>query len=193
VMNDILGGGGFTSRIVNRVRSDEGLAYSAGSGFPAGVYYPLIFVGVFQSKSRTVAFATSIILEEMQKMATTLVTDEEMDTTKKSFIETFPRNFATKGQVAGTFAGDEFTGRYAKEPNYWKNYRDKINAVTREDVRRVAKKYLNTNNVVILVVGQKKEILLGHPDHPVKLEALAGNRVVDVPLRDPLTMKPAPK
>ena len=40
VMNDILGGGGFTSRIMNRVRSDEGLAYSARSSFPGGVYYP---------------------------------------------------------------------------------------------------------------------------------------------------------
>src|SRR5262249_34160408 len=41
IMNDILGGGGFTSRIMSRVRSDEGLAYDAGSSFPGGVYYPL--------------------------------------------------------------------------------------------------------------------------------------------------------
>ena len=54
VMNRILGGGGFTSRIVNSVRSDEGLAYSAGSSFPGGVYYPLTFTASFQSKSRTV-------------------------------------------------------------------------------------------------------------------------------------------
>jgi predicted Zn-dependent peptidase len=50
VMNDILGGGGFTSRIMNRVRSDEGLAYSAGSGFPGGVYHPMSFLAAFQSK-----------------------------------------------------------------------------------------------------------------------------------------------
>ena len=55
VMNDILGGGGFTSRIMNRVRSDEGLAYGAGSAFPGGVYYPLAFQAGFASKSRTVA------------------------------------------------------------------------------------------------------------------------------------------
>ena len=49
VMNDILGGGGFTSRIMSRVRSDEGLAYSAYSSFPGGTYYPLTFTAGFQS------------------------------------------------------------------------------------------------------------------------------------------------
>ena len=189
VMNDILGGGGFTSRIMNRVRSDEGLAYSAGTGFPGGVYYPLSFVAVFQSKSGTVAYATSLVLDEMRKIAATPVTAEELETTKKSFIETFPSSFATKGQVAGALAQEEFTGRYAKEPDYFKNYRAKIAAITAADVQRVAKKYMTPEKAVILVVGQKAEILKGHPNHPVKIESLAP-RVVNVPLRDPLTMKP---
>jgi zinc protease len=190
VMNDILGGGGFTSRIMNRVRSDEGLAYSAGSGFPGGVYYEAPFVAAFQSKSRTVAYAASIVLDEMKKMASEPVTDEELNTAKKSFIETFPQTFATKGQVAGTFAQDEFTGRFTKDPDYWKNFRTKISAVTRGDVQRVATKHLQTDKVVILVVGEEKDIMQGHPDHPVSLPSLTGNRLVPVPLRDPFTMQP---
>ncbi|MSR66481.1 MAG: insulinase family protein [Pedosphaera sp.] len=193
VMNDILGGGGFTSRIVNRVRSDEGLAYSAGSGFPEGLYYPLSFVAAFQSKSGTVPYATSIVIEEMKKISTAPVTAEELETTKRSAIETFPRSFATKGQVASTLAQDEFTGRYASNPDYHKNYRAKISAVTAADVQRVAKRFFTLDKLVILVVGQKAEILKGHPDHPMKFEGLVSGPLVDVPIRDPLTLKPLQK
>ncbi len=194
VMNDILGGGGFTSRIMNRVRSDEGLAYSAYSSFPGGVYFPRVFVAGFQTKSRTVAYASSIVLEEMRKMGTKPVEDYELVTSKTGFIERFPRVFGTKRQVANVFAQDEFTGRYAKEPDYWAKYRGRIEGVTKDDVERVAGKYLSsTNELVILVAGQRDEVLKGHPDHAVSLAGLVGGRIHDLPQRDPLTLKPVVK
>jgi len=190
VMNDILGGGGFTSRIVNRVRSDEGLAYSAFSSFPGGVYFPYAFTAGFQSKSRTVAYAASIVLEEIKRMAAEPVKVDELENAKKGFVDRLPRSFATKAQIAGVLASEEFTGRYATDPEYWQKVVPRITAVTREDVQRVAKKYLTPERLVILVVGQKEEILQGHPNHPVKLTDLG--RLTELPLRDPLTMKPLP-
>jgi zinc protease len=193
IMNDILGGGGFTSRIMSRVRSDEGLAYDAHSSFPGGVYYPLTFTAGFQSKSRTVPYAASIVLDEIKKVCAEPVPDNELNNSKRGFIDRFPRTFSTKSQVANTFAQDEFTGRYAKDPEFWKKYRSRLDAVGKENVLQVANKYLTLDKLVILIVGQKDEILLGHPSHDVKLSQLSKGPIKDVPLRDPLTMQPMEK
>jgi zinc protease len=187
VMNEILGGSGFTSRITKTVRSNEGLAYSAGSGFSFGVWYPGRFQAFFQSKSRSVPYATSLVMDEIRKIREAEVTAEELDTVKNSLVQTFPSSFASKAQSMAIFASDEYTKR---DPSYWRTYRDRIRAVTAADVRRVAREHLVPEKMIVLVVGKQAEIDLGDEKHPVKLADLApGGKVTTLPLRDPMTME----
>ncbi len=187
IMSDILGGGGFTSRITSRVRSDEGLAYSAGSNYGFGTYNPGVFRASFQSKNPTTTQALDIVIEEINRMRTVKVSAEELETAKNFLIEVFPRNFATASQVAGVFAQDEFTKR---APDYWTTYRDRIKAVTEDDVLRVAQKYLQPDKLVVLVVGNIDEITKGNPDKPqYTLTKIAKDGTIKrIPLPDPLTL-----
>jgi predicted Zn-dependent peptidase len=186
MMNEILGGSEFSSRIMNRVRTDEGLAYSAGSSFSAGVYYEGQFRAAFQSKSATAAQAAQIVLDEIQRMRNERVSSEELQTVKNQAIEVFPRYFASASAIAETFARDEFTGR---APDFWDTYRDKVKAVTVADVQRVARNYLNPDKLVILVVGNTDNLTKGNPDKPeYSFQKMAKGGIISIPLPDPSTM-----
>lgn len=186
LMNDILGGSGFTSRITRTVRSNEGLAYSAGSAISFGVYYPGRFRAAFQSKSRSVAYAAQLVLEEIRKIREVPVTEEELTTVKSNLIESFPSSFASKAQSMAIFAADEFSGQ---DPQYWDRYRDRLKAVTRAEIQRVAGEYLVPERMLLLVVGNLKEIDEGDATHPASLAELVAGRVTDLSLRDAMTMK----
>jgi len=190
VMNDILGGGGFTSRITNRVRSDEGLAYSAGSSLVGGVWYPGLWRAAFQSKVRTAAWASEIVLQEMAKVRDEGVTEDELKTAKASIVDTFPRRFATKAQVVSALLDEEFTGRYRTDPAWFATFRANVEKVTAEDVKKAAVRLITPGKVTLLVVGKKADLLNPDPKHPVKFADLTGGKLTELPLRDPMTMKP---
>jgi predicted Zn-dependent peptidase len=187
VMNGILGGNQFTSRITERVRSDEGLAYSASSAFPAGTYYEGVFAAAFQSKSPSVAQAMAIVIEELQRLQNTNVSAEELSVAINHAVELLPGRFATASQKAGQFASDFYTKLPA---DYWQKYRQRVSAVTVEEIQRVARKYLQPDKLVILAVGDVETMLRGNPDRPqYSIAKLAGDRgVTRIPLPDPLTM-----
>jgi len=187
IMNDILGGGGFTSRLVKRIRSDEGLAYSAGSRFGIGDYWPGVFFMLYQSKSETVAFAAQIAREEMKRIMDDPVSQSELDTAKASFVDTFPGRFESAQAIAGTFLDDEYMGRPA---DYWQKYQERMRAVTVEDIQKVAKKYLDPDQLVYLIVGKWDEIEPGDSDGRASMKEFFEGKSTELPLRDPLTLKP---
>ena len=187
VMNDILGGGGFSARLLTRIRSDEGLAYSASSSFGVGVYYEGIFRAGFQSRSETVARATAIVLEEIERIRTEPVEEEELRNSIAYFVETFSRSFSSAASIAGLFASDEYTGR---DPAYLATYRENIASVTAEDVLDVAQRYLDPDALAILVVGDLEAILAGDPERPeYSLEEMSPGGVARIQLPDPFTME----
>ncbi len=192
VMNDILGGGGFSSRLTNRIRSDEGLAYSVRSVFEGGLYYPDPWRIQFQSKVRSVPFAIQIALAEVRRMRDSLVNAQELEVAKSKFIEGFPAQFETANAVAGALAVEELTGRYQKDPGYYTEYRDRVRAVSAADLQRVARRLLDPAQLAVLMVGNAKEILTGDPRRDAQIGTLAGGDPKRLPLRDPMTMKPMP-
>jgi predicted Zn-dependent peptidase len=187
VMNDILGGGGFTSRITKRVRSDEGLAYGAGSAYRIGNFWPGTFTIGYASKSPTVALAGKIALEEVAKMQAGPVSDEELRIAKGSFIESFPRGFESAAKIAGTFSSDELLGR---PHDYWTKYRDRIRAVTAADVQAAAREFLHPDRLTMLVVGKWSDIAPGDAAGRASMKDLFGGQVTHLPPRDPLTLAP---
>ncbi len=189
IMNDILGGGGFTSRLVNRIRSDEGLAYSVNSRIEGGTYYAEPWRLVFQSKVRSVAYATQIAMTEIAKMRDSLVTPTELEASRNKFVESLPVQFETANAIAGTLAVEELTGRYERDPAYFAELATRLRAVTAEDVRRVAKRVLDPGKMTILMVGNTKDMLAGDDKHDASLVKMAGGEPKRLPLRDPLTMK----
>ena len=143
---------------MNRVRSDEGLAYSAGSSFSAGVYYEGLFRAAFQSKSATAAQATQIVLDEIERIRKEKVSAEELETVKNKAIEIFPAILPPQRPLPEP---SPTTNSPDGIPDYWETYRDKIKAVTVDDVLRVAQQYLHPDKLVILAVGNVDEMLKG--------------------------------
>jgi predicted Zn-dependent peptidase len=184
VMNDILGGGGFTSRIVRRVRSDEGLAYNVGSRFEREVQYPGTFRAWFQTKHATAAFGTRLIVDEINRIRTDKCDAEIIENSKTSFISDVVNPFGSKAGIVSTFADDDYTGR---PDDYWQTYTDNIKAVTPDDVLAAAQKYLHPDKLVFLVVGDPEAVEAGSDKHPEHFSDFG--EITILPLRDPMTLE----
>jgi len=185
VMSYILGAGGFSSRLMQRVRSQEGLAYDVRSDLRPGLVYPFPFKIVFQSKSESCAYAGSLCLEEIELIRKDGVTPEELRAAQQFYLDAFPGLFfSTKMQTASTYAAAEMLG-FPKD--YYVTYREKIAALTTEDIRRVAQEHLHPSKFAWVVVGNIAAIQPGDGTHPVKLSDLG--TIVPVPLADPFTLE----
>ncbi len=153
VMNYILGGGGFSSRLVEEIRVKRGLAYSVGSFFDVGKY-PGSFQIFLQTKNESAREAITLSLQEMERIQKELVLEKDLERTKRYLIGSFPMRLDTQGKLANFLTQVEY---YGLGLDYPKKYPTLINSITREDVLRVAQKYLHPKNTILVIVANLKE------------------------------------
>ena len=153
VLNFILGSGGFRSRIMHEVRSNLGLAYSTGSFYRGRSEYGVL-AAYAVTKSSTTVKVLSLISSIIDDVRNNGVTERELLWCKKSINNRFIFTFDSTDQIAF----QQMMIEYNNLPeDYLATYRKRIEKVTAEDLKRVAKKYLSRNQATILVVGNEKD------------------------------------
>ena len=156
VMNYILGGGGFASRLMDNIRDNKGLAYDVHSSFPASKYGGS-FQAELQTKNESANTAIKETLKEIERISTEPVSDKELGDAKAYLTGSFPLRIDSNRKIAGFLTAVEY---YGLGLDYVDNYRKFIEAVTKDDILRVAKKYLHPDNFVLVVVGDMEKSAL---------------------------------
>lgn len=153
VMNYILGGGGFSSRLMDSVRNERGLAYSVYSLFDADKY-----VGTFQvtmqTKNESAEEAIRTAMEEIRRIREKGVSGEELQAAKDYLIGSFPLRFDTNRRLASFFTQVEF---FELGLDYPERYSELIRTVRREDVLRVAQRYLQPEKLIVVMVANQEK------------------------------------
>jgi zinc protease len=154
LMNEILGGSGFTSRVMERVRSDEGLAYDVGTSYGAGGRDLGTFTAFLQTRTESVGPAIRATLEEIRRIREQPVSEQELQMVKDSIINSYIFRFDSPLSNVVQLMQLEYDERPS---NYYETLLDKFRAVTRPEILRVARKYLHPDRLTFVVVGDVKE------------------------------------
>lgn len=158
VMNYILGAGGFSSRLMDSIRDKQGLAYGIMSHFDARLMPGSFWVNL-QTKTETTNQAITGVLAEIKSIRDTPVTDQELAEAKSFLIGSFPLRFDSTAKLAQVLAQVEF---YGLGFEYFSEYPNWIARVTKEDVQRVAKQYLDPKRYALVVVGNIAKAKVKH-------------------------------
>lgn len=150
IMNQILGAGGFESRLMNEVREKRGLTYGI-STFLVPKFHAEMMLGQVASANETVAEAIAVTRNEWARMANEGVTAEELETAKTFLTGEYPLRFDGNGEIADIMVGMQMIGL---PPEYVINRNDYIEAVTLDDINRVAGELLDPEALHFVVVGQ---------------------------------------
>ena len=157
VLDSILGegvSGGFTARIPYQLRDIQGLAYTVGSSITSSAgLEPGTFSAAMGTDPAKVDVAIPALLKEIQKVRQTGVTDKELAEAKRYLTDSYVFGFQTHSQLANYLLATDY---YGLGYNYRQEFPRLVNKVTRADVLRVARQYLDPEHYTLVVVGPER-------------------------------------
>jgi zinc protease len=174
VMNEIFGGG-FSGRLMQKLRSEKGLTYGVGGGVGASWDYPGLFRVQMATKSTTTLEGIDALKAEVTRLVSAPVTETEMSLAKESILNAFVFTMDTREKALNQQALLEF---YGFPSDYFVKYPSMIEKVTAADVERVAKKYVHPDQLAVLVVGNQK-------DFEKPLTTLGPVQTIDITIPEP--------
>ncbi len=172
VMNTILGGS-FSSRLNNNLREKHGYTYGAGSGFDMRPS-PGAFVASSSVQTAVTDKAVTEFMNELKGIRQP-VSDQELAKARNYVALGYPGDFETASQIASEL-GELML--YHLPDNYFNTYIHNVLTVTKSDVERVAKKYVDPENIAIIIVGDRKNVAKGLED--LKLGTVKEMKIEDV-------------
>lgn len=174
VLNEVMNGLG--GRLVNSVRSRQGLAYSVYAYWSPQFDFPGTFLAGGQTQSETTVPFIQSTLAEIEKVRTSPVTDAELQLAKDSVLNAFIFRFATPAQTLGRFMRYEYYGYPA---DFIFRYQKQVEATTAADLQRAAQTYLRPEQLVTVVVGNKAAI------NPPLTTVATGGQVTEIDITTP--------
>ncbi len=153
LMSEILGGG-FSSRLFRRVRTELGLAYAVSASWGAGWDRPGTFLIVCNTKSESTVQAAKEILKEVRGIAEEPVREEELRVAKEGILNSFIFNFDSKAKLVQRLMAYDYYG-YPKD--FLAQFKANIEKVTIEEILRAAKANIHPDKIVLLAVGREKD------------------------------------
>lgn len=154
VMNQILSGG-FSGRLMQEVRTRQGLAYSVGGSFGSNVLFPGVFFAGLSTVSENTGAAINATLHEIRRLQDEGVTQQELDDTRSRFLN----SLVFRNENRASVLNEQLSNTYIGLPlDAFERYVEEVRVVTPEDIQRVAREYLQPDNVQILVVGNSARV-----------------------------------
>ncbi len=155
VMNNILGGAGFSSRLTHEIRSEKGLAYSVWSYFVGGYDDNGAFLLGGETKAETTYDFIATSKSIMEDVITNGVSKEELDLAKTSIVNAFVHAFEKDSKIVSRYLWLEY---FDMPKDYLEKFREKIDAVTLSQVKDVAAKYLHPDRMIVMAVGDREKM-----------------------------------